>query len=321
MRIFPFDRLRPADDMLRRLHDEHRVSPLDPSTLRQADVSRALDQFVIQSDAGDSDYPFTIREVGRSFEGRAISLASIGKGPKNVLMWTQMHGDESTHTAVVLDLLGALVGSNGTALTGCGLLKECTLHLLPMLNPDGAERQTRGTAQGIDLNRDAVDFVAPESKILREVVLEVQPDFGFNLHNQKAGTPVADTGRVAAVSVLAPPVDKPLTETPGVVRAKKIAIEMFAAAERLLPGHATKYDADYMFNAFGEWVQTQGVATVLLEAGGWPGESFEPIVEHHFVVLASALRAIAEESFEQVDTTRYEKLPLNGKRQDKKTTS
>ena len=37
----------------------------------------------------------------------------------------------------------------------------------------------------IDLNRDAVDRKAKESKLLRRILEEFQPDFCFNLHDQR----------------------------------------------------------------------------------------------------------------------------------------
>ncbi|MGI9455924.1 MAG: M14 family zinc carboxypeptidase [Aeoliella sp.] len=318
MRTYPFDELRPTDKLLRALHQQYRVSPSDTSTLRHADVARTLAGLETQSKAVDEGNRLKLRSVGESFEGRTLQLASIGRGPIEVLMWTQMHGDEATHTAVVLDLLSALVASPNAELAGCKLLDKSTLHILPMLNPDGAERQTRRSAEEIDINRDAVDLATPEARVLHQVVRDVRPAFAFNLHNQRATTPVADTGRVATVSVMAPPIDSDGTTPPSVVRAKQLALEMFATAERLLPGHATKYNADYMPTAFGEWVQTRGVTTVLLEAGGWPDETAETMVELHFVVLASALRAIADDLVEQIDASRYEQLPLNGKKNREK---
>ena len=37
------------------------------------------------------------------------------------------------------------------------ILSALTLYVVPMLNPDGAERYQRRNAQNIDLNRDALD--------------------------------------------------------------------------------------------------------------------------------------------------------------------
>ncbi len=110
--------------------------------------------------------------------------------------------------------------------------------------------------QGIDINRDAVDLATPEGRVLRDVVNQIRPQYGFNLHNQRADKKVGATSKVAAISVLAPPLDKVESVTPGIVRAKQLALEMFAVGERQLPGHSTRYEAGYMPTAFGEWVQS-----------------------------------------------------------------
>lgn len=309
MRNFPFQNLRPTDDALRKLHRQHRVSPRDSSRLRAEGVAELLAELMDRAPARDT---LVVQQVGRSVEGRPLQLATIGRGPVSVLAWTQMHGDESTHTAVVLDLLSLLIAAPGAKIAGCDLLERLTLHVVPMLNPDGAERGTRHNAQGVDVNRDARDLATPEGRVLHKLIQDLRPQFGFNLHNQSARSVVGESRRVAAASVLAPPLDEALTETDQVRRAKQLSLEMFAVCERSLPGHASRYDAGYMPRAFGDWCQAQGVATMLLEAGGWPGENSEEIVELHFVILLQALLSIASGRFADIDAAAYEDLPLNG---------
>ena len=50
-----------------------------------------------------------------------------------------------------------------------GILSSLTLHFVPMLNPDGAERFQRRNAQGIDINRDALRLQTPEGRALKAV--------------------------------------------------------------------------------------------------------------------------------------------------------
>ncbi|MGY8915885.1 MAG: peptidase M14, partial [Flavobacteriales bacterium] len=45
-----------------------------------------------------SDPKYTVKVVGKSIEGRDLSLISIGSGPTSVFLWSQMHGDEPTAT-------------------------------------------------------------------------------------------------------------------------------------------------------------------------------------------------------------------------------
>jgi len=311
MRTFPFDELRDDDAALGNLYDAHRLVGSKSGELTPKGMQQAIDTLVERSQLGQLKWPLSVKEIGRSFEDRTIRMATIGGGSRDVLLWTQMHGDEPTHTAVVLNLLNALLAEQSLNVGDNELLEECTLHVVPMLNPDGAHRHTRRNAQGIDINRDAVDLATPEGRVLHQLVSDLKPKFGFNLHNQNAGKQVAQTGRVATVSVMAPPLDNALTVTPQMVRAKQLSLEMFAAAERNLPGHATKYEAGYMPTAFGEWVQTRGTTTVLLEAGGWPESTEGDMVRLHFVVLAAALQAITDDRVEQIDAAKYEQIPLN----------
>jgi len=42
-----------------------------------------------------SEKDFQVTFLGNSIEGRSISMISIGSGTTNVLLWSQMHGDET----------------------------------------------------------------------------------------------------------------------------------------------------------------------------------------------------------------------------------
>lgn len=291
------------------LHQQCRVYQGDPRDLRHEQVVAILHQMATDPKRPSSPQQLRLQQLGESFEGRSIHIASIGCGPTSVLMWTQMHGDEPTHTAVVLDLLNLFLHYTEDRITQ--LLEQCTFHIVPMLNPDGVERWTRANAQGIDINRDAIDLESPEGCLLRDVVMNTKPDYGFNLHNQQATKLVSSTRRVAAVSVLAPPLPPESATTSSFIRAKQLAIKMFDIAEQLAPGHVSRYEAGYMPTAFGEWVQEQGVATALLEAGGMPSGRSQDGVSIHFIVLLSALLSIANGDLENLDVARYESLPLS----------
>ena len=43
-------------------------------------------------------------EIGRSAEGRPLYAVTFGQGPATVLLWSQMHGDEPSHTMGLADL-------------------------------------------------------------------------------------------------------------------------------------------------------------------------------------------------------------------------
>ena len=97
--------------------------------------------------------PFEIEKAGKSMEGRAIFLVKIGKGKTKVLLWSQMHGDESTATMALMDIFNFFSQSGEMEDWKKNILNSLTLYFIPMLNPDGADRFRRRTALNIDLNR------------------------------------------------------------------------------------------------------------------------------------------------------------------------
>lgn len=251
---------------------------------------------------------FAIQSLGQSARGREVRSVTIGAGPAKVLAWSQMHGDESTHTAVLLDLMHFLATQPGHEVVDW-LLQNVTLILIPMLNPDGAEANTRRNAQGIDINRDARVLQSPEGQMLRDAVQNLKPQFAFNLHNHNSRRTVRGSNRLAAVALLTPPPEASDAEPEHLVRAKQLASCFCVAVAEDCEGMLSRYDADYMPRAFGEWVQRQGVSTLLVEAGGWPGDEPSRLVDVHFRGLLGALLAIATNEIASVGVGAYERLP------------
>src|SRR4051812_13761931 len=287
----------------RKEYDRFRVSPLDPAALRARDVERLLSRI-----AEASGGRVKVEKFAMSVEGRPIYLAKIGTGPRRVLLWSQMHGDEPTHTAVLLDLASYLLQSPAKPHEG-DILKGCTLHFIPMLNPDGAEAVSRFNAQGIDINRDARRLATPEGRALRDAVEQIKPEYGFNLHNQNARTTVGKPPKPAAVSVLAPAPDTTGQETASWRRAKQMCAVFAEAVRPLVPGMISRYDDAHEPRAFGDTIQATGASTMLVEAGGWTDAVIEPLTRVHFHGMLTTLRAIATDKCGAVDLKIYEELP------------
>jgi hypothetical protein len=285
-----------------------RVSPTDPATLRIADVDAHLKKLVEAS--GNR---IRVEQLSESFEGRPILVVTLGSGPRRVLLWSQMHGDEPTHTAVLLDLLSYLARMP-TEPRVADIVAGCTLMMLPMLNPDGAERWTRFNAQGIDVNRDALRLATPEGRALRNTVDAFRPQFAFNLHNQNARTSVGSPPRPAAASVLAPPIDASGTQTPELRRAKQMAACFVETVRPFAEGMISRYDDEFEPRAFGDTIQASGASTMLIEAGGWPEDDAEPLVRLHFHGLLTTLHAIATDRLNEFDVQVYESLPESNSR-------
>jgi beta-lactamase class A len=253
------------------------------------------------------------REVGRSLEGRVIQEVRFGRGPTRVLLWSQMHGDETTASRALVDLFHyiATAPDEPRVRHWAGTL---TVTAVPMLNPDGADAHRRRGAHGIDINRDARMLATPEGRTLKRVQEAFQPHFGFNLHDQNPRARVGTTERVAAMSLLAPPPDAQGTPTPAFLRAQQLTAHLASAMAPLVGAHLTRFDDSYNARAFGDGMQAWGVSTVLIETGSWHGDGAAHYLRAvNFAALVAALDAIASGTYADADVARYLALPRNGR--------
>jgi hypothetical protein len=183
-----------------------------------------------------------------------------------------------------------------------------------MLNPDGAERFTRHTAQMIDMNRDALALATPEAKILKEVHNKYRPEYAFNLHDQDPRLTVGTTKKITTIALLTPAIGESHTADPVQERAKKVASLLTYILDKFIPGHIAKWDNTFEARAFGDAIQKWGTSTVLLESGGWHGDPDKFFIRKlNYVGLLTALYAIAAGDAESVDIDAYEQLPFNTK--------
>jgi hypothetical protein len=297
---------QPAPADLAAWWDRHHVDMPLPPLIEHRDVEARLKRIA----ASDPDF-FTLEPVGTSVEGRTIHHLSFGRGPRRVLLWSQMHGDEPTATRALFDVI-AYVHMNREQPHVAQMLRTLSIHLVPMLNPDGAARFQRRNAQGIDINRDALMLQTPEGRILKALRDQLQPDLGFNLHNQGWRTSVGTTGKPASISLLAVAFDEARSDNPGRIRAKKAAGIIRDAVETLAPGHVAKYDDAFEPRAFGDNITKWGTPVVLIETGAYPGDQPDtPLVRLNFTALVTALDALASGRLETATTDRYESLPYN----------
>jgi hypothetical protein len=299
----------PSPQELARIWDAEHVSlPVAP-LVDHAEVARRLEALTRES--GDL---YLMNKVGESVEGRAIHHVRVGNGPFGVLMWSQMHGDEPTATSALFDLFEYLRRHRSDPAVA-GILSALTLHVIPMLNPDGAQRFERRNAQSIDINRDALRLQTPEGKILKEVRDRLRPAVGFNLHNQNWRTSVGDPPKPASISLLSVAYDRARTESEGRVLTKKLCAVIRDALEPFAQGQIGRYDDEFEVRAFGDNLTLWGTPVVLIETGATAAaEPDAALVRLNFVALVSALDALATGSVHAADPQRYESLPLNESR-------
>ena len=91
--------------------------------------------------------------AGHSVENRKIYILKFGTGPRKILICGGTHASEWITVPVLMKWIreiGALYISKDTAYNKSieELFERSTIHILPMLNPDGIELQINGIAPG-----------------------------------------------------------------------------------------------------------------------------------------------------------------------------
>lgn len=268
------------------------------------DYHRILDSLVRQ----DTNL-FSSEVIGESFKKRKIKLIRYGKGETKILMWSQMHGDESTASLALLDFINFLIKEKNYSEY---LTNKISLYIIPILNPDGTHSFERRNYQEIDINRDALRLQTPEGRILKSIRDSLQPDFAFNLHDQYSNNSVGKTGRPAAIALLAPAFDyeKSINE----VRKKslQLCVEIKETIERFYPGVVARYDDEFEPRAFGDNFQKWGSSTILIESGGYFNDfEKQEIRKMNFIAFVKSVYSIADKNYEQFQAEKFFDIPEN----------
>jgi len=150
------------------------------------------------------------RIIGDSVEGRPIVCQAFGNGADVVLIMASIHGNEPAGTPL-LQRLAEELASRGDLLHGRRVL------LVPIANPDGYARRSRGNANGIDVNRNfaagnwrsrrangPAPLSEPESRAIERLIIEERPARIISIHQPLACVdydgPAAELARIVADS-------------------------------------------------------------------------------------------------------------------------
>lgn len=235
---------------------------------------------------------FKINIEGKSVLDKPIYSVRFGIGKIKVFAWSQMHGNESTTTKALFDFFNYLA-SNETLAENW--YTSFTFLSIPILNPDGAAAYTRVNANQIDLNRDAFDITQPESKLLRRIYEEFEPDYCFNLHDQRTIFGTEKNDLPASVSFLAPAFDE--TRAFNETRYKAIAIinAMNAKLTSFIPNQIGRFDDSFNINCIGDYLTYRNTPTILFEAGHFKDDyQRDQVRKFIFCALWSGFQAINE---------------------------
>ena len=290
----------------RRIAQTNRVTALTARRFTHTEYWAALDP-LLKSKA------LRVTPVGTSTQGRALRAITFGTGPTTVFLWSQMHGDESTATMALADLLSWFSAAERERdPLRDEIAARLTVVMLPMLNPDGAEIFQRENAVGVDINRDVRRQSTAEARTLKAVRDSIKPAFGFNLHDQNARTLGRPGGQRVGIALLAPAADSVNGFGQTRAAARLVAARIRDVLERDIPGRIARYDDAFNKRAFGDLFQSWGTSTVLIESGALPDDPEKQRLRTvNVIAILSALDAIATGGYRNEDPAVYMSLPVN----------
>lgn len=123
--------------------------------------------------------------IGESQKKKKIPMLVLHRdnGQEKIKVWFQggLHGDEPAGTETMLFLLDKILNDPSYSY----LLDKITLTIVPMANIDGYEKQDRYAADGLDLNRDQVKLLAPESNYLKTAFSNFGAEAAIDFHEYR----------------------------------------------------------------------------------------------------------------------------------------
>jgi murein tripeptide amidase MpaA len=130
----------------------------------------------------------THHELGQTHDGQSIDLLRMGSGPVQVWLYARQHPGESMAEHWMEGALEMLTDAGDP--TAKALLKKCTLHIVPNMNPDGSARgHLRTNAVGINLNREwATPSLekSPEVLCVRNEMDKTGVHWAMDIHGDEA---------------------------------------------------------------------------------------------------------------------------------------
>ena len=250
-----------------------------------------------------------LKNIGLSVLGKTIYSCQIGRGATKILLWSQMHGNESTTTKALFDFLNLLVSESETAER---FLDTFTFYCIPMLNPDGASLYTRENANKVDLNRDSQALSQPESILLRAVFDEFKPNYCFNLHDQRTIFGVSDSGKPATLSFLAPSYNAEREINTTRLQAIDLIASINDTLQDYLPHQIGRFDDSFNLDCIGDTFQYLGVPTLLFEAGHFQNDyEREEVRKYVFMALISSFNTLNENDIVSNGINKYLNIPQN----------
>jgi hypothetical protein len=176
----------------------------------------------------DGKGPIGVSVEGTSAGGRSLYLVHASRSVMpawRILFYAQQHGDEISGKDALLYLVREIARNPEL------LPRDVDLWIMPMVNPDGAEADTRRNSAGTDLNRDHIVLEQPETQALHRVARRLRPHVAVDCHEfTRDSEDRRKRGWIAWPDITMDGLNNPLFE-PTVVSAALRWVEESGAAE------------------------------------------------------------------------------------------
>lgn len=256
---------------------------------------------------------FDHQVIGYSVNNLPIHAVDIGNGKTKILLWSQMHGNESTTTKATFDFFNFILKEKSSDFVK-KILDTCHIRIILMLNPDGATNYTRLNANKVDLNRDALNKSQPETQAFFKNLNGYKPDFCFNMHGQRTIFSADHLEYPATMSFLAPSFDKDLNINSSRLKAMKLIVSTYKMLQNFIPKQVGRYDDTHNLNCFGDYIQKMNIPTVLFEAGHFKNDYNRNQTRKYVLIsFLNMLENILDNKIIKIDHKPYFEIPLNQK--------
>ena len=129
----------------------------------------------------DTSHFFEYKMIGRSVNKRRINVVFIGErvNPQlKLFIMAGQHGDEGYSRKAAERLISYLWRTRAKDFP-----QNVCIAILPNANPDGSHKNTRRTADGIDMNRDHVTLNSEENRAIHSFIRSWKPNLIIDVHN------------------------------------------------------------------------------------------------------------------------------------------